>query len=145
MALLHQLLIFLHVVTGAAWLGLSLRLGNQARLAAAGESAVLAEGGHAVRLMNLMVLLTFIFSMGALLLGRGYPGQMQYHVASLLIVFLVVVQYALIRPAWGRLGSGTEEEKGRVARRVAMFAGIGHLIWLVLLVLMFWNRFVAVL
>ncbi len=145
MDFLWQLLIFLHVVTAAAWFGLSLRLGSQARLAAAGESAILEEGAHAVRLMNLMVLLTFVFSMGALLLGGGYPSQMQYHVASLLIVLLAVVQFALIRPAWARLGTEVKEGKEASARRVAMFAGIGHLMWLVMLVLMFWNRFAAVL
>ena len=140
MGFLQQLLIFLHVVTAAAWFGLSLRLGRQALLAAAGESAIMEEGAFAIRLMNLMVLLTFVFSMGALFLGGGYPGQMQYHVASLLILVLVAVQYALIRPAWARLDAEAAKRQA-ACRQVAIFAGIGHLIWLVLLVLMFWNRF----
>ena len=146
MSLLHQLLVLLHVVTAAAWFGLSLRLGRQARLAAAQGPAVVEDGSHSVRLMNLFMLLTFVFSMGALFLGGGYAGQMQYHIASALIVVLLAFQYLLIRPAWGKLARLVEagEATGPLVRRLGMYAGIGHLMWLILLVLMFWNRFLAV-
>ena len=145
MSFVHQSLVFLHVVTAAAWFGLSLRLGAQARLAASGAHAIVEEGRHTVRLLNLFMLMTFVFSMGALLLGGGYPGQMQYHIASALIVVLVAFQYFLIRPAWGKLGSmvAAGEEAGPAARRIGMFAGLGHTIWLIMLILMFWNRFAA--
>ena len=147
MAFLHPTFLFLHVATAAAWFGLSLRLGGHARLAASGVHEVAEDGKHTVRLLNIFMLLTFIFSMGALMLGGGYPGQMQYHIASVLIVVLLVLQYAFIRPAWGRLvvHVAAGENADSIARRIQMFIGIGHFIWLLLLVLMFWNRFGSVL
>jgi len=147
MSFLHQSLVLLHVITAAAWFGLSLRLGPQARLAASGAAAVVEDGQHTVRLLNLFMLLTFAFSMGALGLGGGYVGQMRYHIASALIVVLLAFQYFLIRPAWGRLArlAAAGESAEPAARRIGMYAGLGHLIWLILLVLMFWNRFAAAL
>ena len=147
MSLLHQSLVLLHIVTAAAWFGLSLRLGPQARLAASGATAVVEDGQHTIRLLNLFMLLTFVFSMGALLLGGGYPGQIQYHIASALIVVLLAFQYFLIRPAWGRLVrlAAAGESAIPAASRIGMYAGLGHLMWLILMVLMFWNRFAAAL
>ena len=151
MAFLQVLLLVLHVITAAAWFGLALRLGAQARQVGGleGEAAVAMarEGAQAIRLMGLFLLLTFIFSMGVLGLGGGYPGQWQYHVASLLIVVLIALQYALIRPAWKGLAeaAASHEDSGRFTKRIAMSVGAGHAIWLALLVLMFWNRFAGAL
>lgn len=144
-----QLFIFLHVLTAAAWFGLGLRLAGQARTALDAEGAVglaLARDiGRTVNLMGTFILLTFLFSMMVLGLGGGYAGQLQYHVASLLIVLLTVVQLWLIRPAWKGLHQAVEDggNGARHARRMAMATGVGHLLWLLILVLMFWNRFAA--
>lgn len=147
MTLLLQISVLLHVLTAAAWFGLGLRLAGQARTAldASGEVglALARDMGRTVNLMGTFVLLTFLFSMMVLGLGGGYGGQLQYHVASLLIVLLTVLQLWLIRPAWKGLHDALEGSGNgaRYARRLAMFTGIGHLLWLVILVLMFWNRF----
>jgi len=150
MDIAHALLVMLHVITAAAWFGLALRLGAQGRQVAGygddnkeARRALAAEGGNAVRLMGIFLLLTFVFSMGVLALGGGYPGQIQYHIASALIVVLVAVHYFLIRPAWMRLSNDPASAKGS-AKRLVIGVGMGHLLWLSLVVLMFWNRFVLV-
>ena len=147
MRFIHVVFVLMHVLTGAAWFGLGLRLAAQARTAlGAGQEAGRAlsrDVGRTVHLMGIFILLTFLFSMVVLGLGGGYRGQIQYHTASMLIVVLVVVQYGLIRPAWKGLREAIDGEGdgATYAKRVAITVGIGHLLWLVILVLMFWNRF----
>ncbi len=149
------LLIILHVLTASAWFGLSMRLGSQAKLAATGQMAVAVDGLRTMSLMGIMLIATFVFSMTLLMAGNGYPGQMQYHAASALIVFLLGIQFLFLRPAWRRLHAAVEAGSTKVeaesndseasmhARKISMYAGIGHLFWLILLVLMFWNRLIA--
>ena len=149
------LLILLHVLTASAWFGLSIRLGSQAKLAATGQMAVAVDGLRTLSLMGIMLIATFVFSMALLMAGNGYPGQMQYHAASALIVVLLGIQFVFLRPAWKRLYTAVETgnndtesennggEASMHARKISMYAGIGHLFWLVLLVLMFWNRLIA--
>ncbi len=147
MGWVHQSVIFMHVLTGAAFFGLGLRLAGQARTVASvqGDGALLLsrDMGITIRQMSIQLVLTFVFAMAALGLGGGYAGQAQYHVASVLIVALLVLQLWVIRPAWKGLHKAVEEggERGAFARRLAMASGIGHLVWVVLLMLMFWNRF----
>lgn len=151
MASLHTILILCHIVTAAAWFGMALRLGAHARLVVSlqGEGALIAaeDGVKAVRMMGVWILLTGLFSLGSLMLGGGYPGQYQYHTAAMLIFILVVVQYTLIRPAWNGLREAVTAgaERKTFSKRVAITTGIGHLLWLLLLLLMFWNRFATVL
>ena len=145
MALLHQVFILLHIIMAAAWFGMGLRLAAQARTVLRLErSAALAlanDVARSVHFMGIFIGLTLVFAFGALGLGGGYPGQIQYHIASMLIVVLVVFQFALVRPAWTKLRTaietGTEGDAFR--KRIAMSVGLGHLLWFVLLVLMFWN------
>ncbi|MXW83141.1 MAG: hypothetical protein F4246_10845 [Rhodothermaceae bacterium] len=149
------LLILLHVLTASAWFGLSIRLGSQAKLAATGQMAVAVDGLRTLSLMGIMLIATFVFSMALLMAGNGYPGQMQYHAASALIVVLLGIQFVFLRPAWKRLCTAVEagninaesettgDDASMHARKISMYAGIGHLFWLVLLVLMFWNRLIA--
>ncbi|MCY4232884.1 MAG: hypothetical protein OXE59_03950 [Bacteroidetes bacterium] len=145
--ILHTTLIFLHILTASAWFGMSMRLGSQAKLAATGQSAVAVDGIRAISLMGMMLIATFVFSMTLLFVGDGYPGQPQYHIASTLIVLLLGVQFVFLRPAWNRLRdsvSHTEEsnqtEALRHARSITIYTGLGHLLWVILLMLMFWNR-----
>ena len=151
MALIHQVFIFLHIVFAAAWFGMGLRLATQARTVLGLErNAALAladDVARTVRFMGIFIVLTLIFALGVLGLGGGYPGQFQYHTASMLIVVLVVVQWALVQPAWKKLRAAVEAGSDAEAyrKRVAMSVGIGHLLWFVLLVLMFWNRFIVAL
>lgn len=150
MILLKNLLLILHVLTAAAWFGLSLRLGSQAKFAVAGHPAVAVDGTRTISLMGIMIFLTFVFSMSLLMVGGGYPGQIQYHIASGLIVLLLGIQYLLLRPFWNSLRiavestSDSEQPEKQVASRarsIAMTAGVCHLLWFTILILMFWNRF----
>lgn len=151
MAFLHTTLILCHIVTAAAWFGMALRLGAHARLVISlqGEGALTAadDGVKAVRMMGVWILLTWLFALGSLMLGGGYLGQYQYHTAAMLIFILVVVQYTLIRPAWNGLRNAVAAgaEPKTFGKRVVITTGIGHLLWTVLLLLMFWNRFAAAL
>ena len=147
MAFLFPVFILLHILFAAAWFGMGLRLATQARTVLSlerGAALALADDvARTIRFMGIFIVLTLVFAFGALGAGGGYVGQPQYHMASLLIVILVVLQYALIGPSWKKLRAaieaGTDAEAFR--KRVAMSVGIGHLLWFVMLVLMEWKRF----
>lgn len=149
--LIKNVFVVLHVITAAAWFGLGLRLSGQARKAVelGGDSGrTLAEDGErTVWLMNLFILLTFVFSIVAFIAGGHFTtyGPI-YHSSLTLIVLLVLDQLFVIRPGWNRLqnvlAQETQTSEAESARkRVAMGTGVGHLLWLVLLILMFWNQF----
>lgn len=151
--LLKWILVILHIITAAAWFGIGLRLTGQARavLQHDGDArrALADEGDQSVWLMNLFVVLTLIFSISAFVAGGhfGTYGPV-YHTALLLIVILTADQLVVIRGGWARLsalaseGAPATDDLESAKRRVAIGTGVGHLIWLVLLVLMFANRLV---
>lgn len=148
--LLQYLFIILHIITAAAWFGLGLRLSGRARVVLNMQEpaarALLDDTQRSVYLMNVFIVLTLLFALGAFLFGGGFATYgPAYHTSLLLIVVLVLVQLFVIRPGWHGLQSAlTGGEQGgtaeRFRKRVAMGTGIGHLIWLVLLVLMFWDE-----
>lgn len=143
MLALKWILVILHTITAAAWFGLGLRLAGQARTVAStegGGAQVLAkDAGRSVQLMNVFIILTLLFSVASFLVGGGFAGYgPQYHTSLLLILVLTGLQLFLIRPAWNVLAGGDGDlESAR--KRVAIGTGIGHLTWLVILVLMFWK------
>jgi hypothetical protein len=157
MLLLKWILVILHIITAAAWFGLGLRLAGQARtvLNLEGNARVtLAEEGHqSVWLMNIFIVLTLLFSLGAFVAGGHFDTYgPAYHSAITLIVLLTLAQLFVIRPAWGTLKAFAEdpestnlEDAQSAKTRVAMGTGIGHLLWIILLGLMFANRLVAAL
>jgi len=152
MVLLKWILVILHIITAAAWFGLGLRLAGQARTVLEREGdarATLAdEGKQSVWLMNIFILLTLLFSVGAFIAGGHFDRYgPAYHSAITLIVLLTLGQLFVIRPAWNTLKAfaddpeSTSKEDAQSAKtRVAMGTGIGHLLWLILLGLMFANR-----
>ena len=133
-------LVILHIACAAAWFGLGLRLTAWGRALAglSGDArAALADlGGRTVKLMNVFALLTAVFAFATLGVGisAGADYGWPYHAASALILVLAAVQYALIAPAWKTLADGAS---GEALGRLAAGTGIGHLVWLVILVLMF--------
>ncbi len=142
MLLLKYVFVLLHITTAAAWFGLALRLTGQARTVAASEPLVAAalatDGARTVRLMGIFSVLTFVFALGAFLVGGGFGTYgPAYHASLLLILVLIGAQFGLIRPGWTALAQG---EVG-ANKRVAMGVGLGHLLWLVLLILMYWTQF----
>jgi hypothetical protein len=155
--LLKWTLVILHIITAAAWFGLGLRLAGQARtvlnLKGDAQAALADDGQQSVRLMTLFILLTLVFSIGAFIAGGHFNTYgPAYHSALTLIVLLTLDQLVVIRPAWGTLQSfatpaGDEnvsaDDAESAKTRVAIGTGVGHLIWLVLLGLMFTNQIVA--
>ncbi len=146
--------VILHIITAAAWFGLGLRLSAQARLALGIETSaaltITAYTRRTVRLMEVFVVLTFVFALIAFFLGGGFARYgMQYHTSLLLMLILVAVQFAMIRPAWGRIEAAMSRpepaanEGSSYVGHIAMGMGIAHLLWLVILVLMFWNWFLV--
>ncbi len=149
MLFVHTLAVVLHVATAAAYFGLGLLLARQARIVAGGHAAALGElGGRTVRLMTAFAVLTFVFALAAFLLGGGFVGYgPAYHTSLLLIVLLIGVQVLLVQRGWDALRAAVSgpADASAAAKRVAMGTGIAHTLWLVILVLMFWDRFAVAL
>ncbi|NNF57384.1 MAG: hypothetical protein HKN04_04010 [Rhodothermaceae bacterium] len=154
LVLLFYLAVLLHIVCFAAWFGLGLGLTRQSRTVLAAEPAVgvvlAAEGTRTIKLMTLFVALAYVFALVAFFtnpkfISLGMAGyEWPYHTALTLGLLLVVVQFLLVRPSWGRLQAAVGAPEAEAARkRLAMGVGIGHTLWLVLLVLMFWTQLVA--
>jgi hypothetical protein len=150
MLLVKYLAVVLHVLTAAAFFGLGLPLARQARAFATSGMAVLGEqGARTVRLMTMFAILTLVFSVIAFVLGGITAGTNpfafygpQYHTSLLLILVLVGVQVGLVQAGWSslreRVASGGDASSA--TKRVAMGVGIAHLVWVVILVLMFWTE-----
>ncbi len=153
MLFLKLVLTLLHIITAAAWFGMGLRLAAQARLVLKlDRPAALAladDTGRTVRFMGFFIVLTLVFAFATFVVGSIGPVRYggQYHAAMTLIVVLVAIQYFLVQPGWkklrGAVEAGTDAEAFR--KRVAMGVGMGHLLWVVLLVLMFWDKLRAAL
>lgn len=147
MLFLYYLFVILHIITAASWFGLGLRLAGQARrtLAAEAEAAriLLDDGGRTVYLMNIMIVLTIAFSYAAFFLGGGFGGNPpSFHIALTLIIVLAAIQFLMIHSGWNGLRRGIESNEPQFAdssrKKVAIGTGIGHTLWLILLILMFW-------
>jgi hypothetical protein len=138
--MIKNIVVMLHVITAAGWFGIAMILPNLVRRAASDTGpAVRDVGSKAVGLMTTLISLTFALGLVALFLGGGFGAYgPQFHTSILLIAILVAIQFFVIRPAWsGLLAGGGDASR----KKISMGAGIGHLIWLVVLVLMFWNHF----
>lgn len=150
--LVKNIFVLLHISMAAAWFGMGLRLAAQARTAVASAEeggAILANDTmRTTRFMGHFLGLTLVFGLVAFFLGGGFSFYTpNFHTSILLVVLMVVVQEALIKPAWRRLhaalvASPIDSEAAEQARkRIGMATGIGHLLWFVVLVLMLWNRY----
>jgi hypothetical protein len=154
MTFVLYLFVILHILTAAAWFGMGLRLAARARAVATTDPVAAGpladDTARTVRLMGIFIVLTLIFSYAAFFIGGGFAayGRLpEFHIAFTLILVLVAVHFLLIHRPWGRLdaivrGSESGDAPG-LAKKVAMGTGIGHLLWLVLLVLMFWRHLSA--
>lgn len=137
-------LIVLHVITAASYFGLGLPLARQARAFAESRALALGEQGTATtRLMTVFAVLTFAFGLAAMLVGGGfgvYPPR--YHTSLLLVLVLIVVHVLFVQRGWDGLRSavGGSGNASAAASRVAMGVGIAHLLWLVVIVMMFWGK-----
>ncbi len=146
--------LIVHVTLFAGWFGLGLRLTRQARAVTAAEPSVGAmlavDGAGTVRLMTIFAVGGYVaaliaFFLNPRFLNLGMAGyDWPYHAAMLLGLLLVAVQVGLVRGGWTRLRAAVGAPEADQARaRVAMATGIGHALWLGLIVLMYWNRLSA--
>ena len=138
--------------------GLGLRLAGRARtvLDQGGEAgiALAKDGAGTVRQMNIFVVLTLLFSLGAFAAGGHFAAYGPlYHTSVTLIVLLAADQLFVIRPGWNTLQAFVTGEGGAslgadaaesARKKVAIGTGVGHLLWVVMLVLMLWNRYLGV-
>lgn len=141
---IHVLLIFLHVVLAAAWFGLGLSLPALARSAMAdGGAPVAALGRRVLFIMGVALVGFYVVAIGNFLAGGGFRGYgWPYHTSITLGLLLLGVHFALLQPAWNRLAKSLGTPEADVARgRLTMAVGVGHTLWLVMLVLMYLPRF----
>lgn len=152
--MLKWILVILHIITAAAWFGIGLRLAGQARTVLEtdgdAQTALADDGARSVWLMNVFIVLTLVFSISAFVAGGHFATYgPAYHSAVTLIVLLTIDQLWIIRGGWNNLqealANGASDALESAKTRIAIGTGVGHLIWLVLLVLMFVDRFTAVL
>lgn len=153
--MLYAILVALHIITAAAWFGLALRVAGRARkvidLGDERGVALASDGQSSVRQMNIFVVLTFLFSIGAFIAGGAFSAYGPvYHTSITLIVLLVLDQLFVIRPGWNALqtavsgaGSIDADAAESARKKVAIGTGVGHLLWLVMLVLMLWNQYLG--
>lgn len=152
--MIKTLLVVLHIVTASAWFGLGLRLAGKARTVLSldgSAAAALAEDTRStVKWMSGFIVLTMVFAYANFFWSGGFTAYgPQYHAALTLMLVLVGVQFLMIRSGWNTLAdlvangvdpSSSDADSAR--KKVAIGTGIGHLLWVVLLVLMYFNQLI---
>lgn len=144
MMFLKTLAVLLHILTAAGFFGLGLLLPRQARVFAGSRDPLLGESGErTARMMTMFAVLTLFFGLVAFFIPPGGFGTYgpEYHTSLLLILVLIGVHVGIVQRGWSDLrtavAGGTDAEAS--LKRVSMGVGIAHLIWVILLVLMFWS------
>lgn len=137
---LHVVLVLLHIILVSVWFGLSLRLQFQAKALTVSETGaaetIRSNGSRTVNVMTIAIILFYAAAVANFFVGGGFSAYGPvYHTSLLLGLGLVLVQVLMVQPAWGRLAGGQPAQ----AKKVAMGIGIGHGLWLVILVLMFFG------
>ncbi len=137
---LHVLLVLAHIILVSVWFGLSLRLQFQAKALTVGETgaaeSIRTNGNRTVQVMSVAIILFYAAAVANFFVGGGFTAYGPvYHSSMLLGLGLVLVQVLMIQPAWGRLAGGQPAQ----SKKVSMGIGIGHGLWFVLLVLMFFG------
>jgi hypothetical protein len=139
----YYLLRILHLVAMALWLGAALWVpGDVRRTLALGPEHLAGLGARirpALRLevwAGVATLLT-----GIALIGVGAPHRMGVVVGFVLALVLLILVMTIVLPAGKRVAALTEAggdltEARRLAKSLAAFSGIAHLLWLAALVAM---------
>ena len=136
MLILKALLVVLHIVIAVAWFALAVRMQSLARLAHVPDAKEV--GDKTMMGMTVMALLLPFVGLGAMFAGGGFAfyGPV-YHSSVTLALVLAAVQLFGVQRVWRGL-----PEKGHPGK-LNMWIGIGHLIWLVILVLMLWPQYIS--
>lgn len=142
--------VFLMALAAARWLGLAMRIWRQTRLLLRSDQGMTAElkarGDRVMRHMGISVIAVLILWSAAQLSGiADGSSEMLVNATILLIALLVIVQFAVVHPAWSRLvrvaaAAATSSEASAGARkRLAVGTGTGQVLWLLFLVLVLWR------
>ena len=143
-----QFSLILHIAFAAMWFGGGVRLAGQVRKAAAGAGSQvrpLVEDINRTRKLILWAVGgTILFSLVAFFVYGGFGSYgPRYHASLGLVVVMALVEILLIQPAWNTIRSARlEDSEANVSSkssRVAMFVGINHLLWIIVLGLMVWR------
>ena len=137
-----EIALILHILAAALWFGAGIRQTGQIRAAvdAGGEAgSVLAGEIDAIRRIVLYAMGgTLLFSIITLFARGGFGAYgPRFHMS------LGLVEAFLIQPVWKNVRAslvGEGEEELSSSGRIAMYVGINHFLWLVVLVLMVWGR-----
>lgn len=144
---MFEAVLFAHIAFAAALFGAplgmvrniknSLAAGPQAFKAAAADAQVRAKVAGASSVLTLLTGVGLIFVKG------GFSGvSKSYHISLTLMLVLVVVGVALLRPTVDKIAAAADAATidaaaaGKLVKRLAMGTGIVHLLWAVLLFLM---------
>lgn len=153
MLILKYVFVVLHVATAAAWFGMGLRVPAQARVAqrlGAGSAAALtSDARKGIKLMGIFISLTLLFGLAAFFLDGGFAGHgPEFHSAMTIVAAIVALNFLLLLPAWDKFAeaiASSSDDVVKYKKRVGMGVGIGHLLWFITLVLMFWHDISAAL
>lgn len=134
---LKAFLVFFHILLAFVWFGLSLRLQSLVKMVQHLDAK--SEGDDSAMAMSVSAVLLPFAGLGAMLVDpRGIAGfGPEYHTSVTLGLVLAAVQIFGIHRTWRGL-----PESGR-ARKMPMWMGIAHLLWLIILILMLWPQYIA--
>jgi uncharacterized protein YjeT (DUF2065 family) len=143
-----EIALILHILSAALWFGAGIRQTGQIRAAvdAGGEAgSVLAGEIESIRRIVLYAMGgTLVFSVVTLVARGGFGAYgPRFHISLGLVLVMALVEAFLIQPVWKRVRAslvGEGEEELSSSGRIAMYVGINHFLWLVVLVLMVWGR-----
>jgi hypothetical protein len=138
---IRAVLLFLHVLSAAAWLGAALWLpGDVRRTLARGRPHVEALGARAGPALGLDLaagLATIVTGL-ALWGYEGFGHRMGIELGFAASIVRVLVAWFAVRPAWAAVQAAIAPSADLAAadapaRRLGMLSGIAHVLWLVAL------------
>lgn len=149
----YQIAVVLHVTFAALWFGAPLAAGPALRIGAqSGREAFLVaatvaqRSGKVAAIGNLGVLLT-----GVALIFVRYGGMaalpVRFHIALGLVTVAFVIGVVFLRTLSAKIVAAAQDPSWTpsvtdpLRKKLAMFGGISHLIWLISLILMYSVRF----
>jgi hypothetical protein len=137
----RSLLVFLHILFAAAWLGAALWTpGDVRRTLARGRphvDALPARAGPALGL-DLGAGLGTILTGLAIWAYEGFGHRPGIELGLMASLLRVILTFVAVRPAWAAIrtaiaGTGDLTAADAPARRLGMFSGMAHALWLVAL------------
>lgn len=143
-----QISLILHIAFAAVWFGAGIRLAGQIRKVTALEGTnahpMVRDIDQTRKVILWAVGGTLLFSLAAFFTYGGFEVYgPRFHASLGLILVMALLEVALIQRTWRAvramlLGEASGDASSK-SGRVAMFVGINHLLWVVVLTLMVWR------